>query len=77
MSFILFLGLSDGHSLLSVLPFGCFYTVQLVGIFFINEAKSVVSSVYIERLALLSGLVGTFLQCWGPFSLDAMLLQEY
>lgn len=67
VSFILFLGLSDGHSLLSVLPFGCFYTVQLVGIFFINEAKSVVSSVYIERLALLSGLVGTFFAMLGTF----------
>lgn len=56
--FILFLQLNTEHSFLSALPFVCFYTMRLFGIFFIKQSKYVVSSVTIEWLALVLGSVG-------------------
>lgn len=57
--FLLFMGLSDGKSLESILPFVCYYTCKVLGIFLIREVKESISSLALLKIALLCGISGS------------------
>ena len=58
LPFMLLIQLSNGQSLLTVLPFVLFYTFRMTGIFFIRGIKTRLHSLSLLKLALYCGLLG-------------------
>lgn len=73
LPFMLLIQLSNGQSLLTVLPFVLFYTFRMTGIFFIRGIKTRLHSLSLLKLALYCGLLGVWL--WHPG--DIVLSQFY
>lgn len=56
--FMLFIQLSDGVNLLTILPFVLFYIFRMTGIFFIRGIKTSLNSHSLLKLSLLCGIIG-------------------
>lgn len=63
--FMLFIQLSDGVHLLTILPFVLFYIFRMTGIFFIRGIKTSLNSHSLLKLSLLCGIVGCFFSMLG------------
>ncbi|QSE76470.1 hypothetical protein JW886_08390 [Lactococcus taiwanensis] len=64
--FLLFLGLSDGRTETSVLPFALYYACRILGVFLIRAIKNTISSLELLVAALSVGLLGSILALFGP-----------
>lgn len=58
LPFMLLVQLSNGQSMLTVLPFVLFYTFRMTGIFFIRGIKTRLDSLRLLKLALYCGFLG-------------------
>ena len=59
--YILFIQLSDGVNVATILPFVLFYTFRMTGIFLIRGIRNTIDSLKLLRLSLLLGGAGSFL----------------
>ena len=65
--YLLFLGLNDGKSWLTILPFTLFYTLRMTGIFLIRSIRLGLDSYTLLIGALLMGGVGAFAGVLGVY----------
>lgn len=77
LPFMLLIQLSNGHTLLTILPFVLFYTFRMTGIFFIRGIKTRLNSFSLLKLALYCGLLGCVFGMIGTFYFPAFVLAGF
>ena len=66
MPYLLYIQLSDGHNLLTILPFVLFYTLRMTGIFLVRGINLSLTSLGLLKISivrlgvLLIGIAGAF-----------------
>ena len=66
--YLLYIQLSDGHNLLTILPFVLFYTLRMTGIFLVRGINLSLTSLGLLKISLLLGLAGSLIGIAGAFS---------
>lgn len=59
--YLLYIQLSDGHNLLTILPFVLFYTLRMTGIFLVRGINLSLTSLGLLKISLLLGLAGSLI----------------
>ncbi len=65
--YLLFLGLTDSHNWLTILPFTLFYAFRMTGLFLVNSLRFGLDSYTLLMIALLIGGAGSLLGILGVF----------
>lgn len=68
MPYLLYIQLSDGHNLLTILPFVLFYTLRMTGIFLVRGINLSLTSLGLLKISLLLGLAGSLIGIAGAYS---------
>ena len=66
--YLLYIQLSDGHNLLTILPFVLFYTLRMTGIFLVRGINLSLTSLGLLKISLLLGLAGSLIGIAGAYS---------
>lgn len=65
--YLLFLGITDSHNWLTILPFTLFYAFRMTGLFLVNSLRFGLDSYTLLMIALLMGGTGSLLGILGVF----------
>ena len=65
--YLLFLGITDSHNWLTILPFTLFYAFRMTGLFLVNSLRFGLDSYTLLMIALLIGGTGSLLGILGVF----------
>ena len=76
MPYLLYIQLSDGHNLLTILPFVLFYTLRMTGIFLVRGINLSLTSLGLLKISLLLGLAGSLIGIAGAYSSRFIVFQE-
>ena len=67
--YLLFLGITDSHNWLTILPFTLFYAFRMTGLFLVNCLRFGLDSYTLLMIALLIGGAGSLLGIFGKYNL--------
>ena len=76
MPYLLYIQLSDGHNLLTILPFVLFYTLRMTGIFLVRGINLSLTSLGLLKISLLLGLAGSLMGSPALFLSRFIVFQE-